>query len=73
MISESCGCGASFSAERSDELKLINSWRTNHKCRPQEGNLAIVDASRSELANWHPIGFSPFPDIEEEDDSKRVR
>ena len=72
MISESCGCGAAFSAERQDELKLLNSWRTSHKCKPSEGNLAIVDSSRSEIAAWHPIGFSPFPDVEEEDDSKRV-
>jgi hypothetical protein len=72
VISESCGCGASFQAERSDELKLLNTWRTSHKCKPSEGNLAIVDSSRSELANYHPIGFSPFPDIEEDDDSKRI-
>jgi hypothetical protein len=72
MISETCSCGASFSAERSDELKLLNTWRTSHKCKPSEGTLAIVDSAKSELAGWHPIGFSPFPDIEEDDDSKRV-
>lgn len=53
MISESCGCGASFQAERSDEIKLLNQWRTSHKCR-SEGNLAIIDSSRSEVA---PLGF----------------
>lgn len=53
MISESCSCGASFQAERSDELKLLNLWRTSHKCR-SEGNLAIIDSSRVETA---PVGF----------------
>jgi hypothetical protein len=54
MISETCGCGAAFQAERQDELKLLNTWRTNHKCR-SEGNLAIIDTSRNETSN--PIGF----------------
>jgi hypothetical protein len=68
-LSETCSCGASFTAERpNDELKLLNAWRTNHKCSPQEGTLAIVDTSRSEIANYHPIGFSPFPDVEEDDE-----
>ena len=71
MISESCSCGASFQAERSDEIKLLNQWRTNHKCR-SEGNLAIVDNSRTETS---PIGFlatglvdparSPYPEWDE--------
>lgn len=67
MISESCGCGASFQAERNDEIKLLNQWRTNHQCR-EVANLAIVDTARSELAGYHPIGFSPFPDVEEDDE-----
>ena len=72
MISESCSCGASFQAERSDEIKLLNQWRTNHKCR-SEGNLAIIDSSRSETSS---IGFmatglvdparSPYPDWDDE-------
>lgn len=32
-ISESCTCGASFTADRDDELKLLNQWRTSHKCK----------------------------------------
>ena len=67
-ISELCSCGASFTAERSDELKLLNAWRINHKCIPTEGSLAIIDTSRTELAGYHPIGFSPFPDLEEDDE-----
>ena len=73
MISETCTCGASFQAERSDEIKLLNQWRVNHKCRT-EGNLAIVDNSRSEHSG--PIGFlatglvdparSPYPDWDDE-------
>jgi hypothetical protein len=67
-LSESCGCGASFSAERAkDELKLLNQWRQQHKCF-EKGDLAIVDSSRTELANYHPIGFSPFGDDGEEED-----
>lgn len=73
MISEACACGASFQAERSDELKLLNTWRSNHKCR-DSGNLAIIDTSRSEHSG--PIGFmatgivdparSPYPDWDDE-------
>lgn len=73
MISETCSCGASFQAERSDEIKLLNQWRVNHKCRT-EGNLAIVDNSRVDLSG--PIGFmatgivdparSPYPDWDDE-------
>lgn len=32
-ISESCSCGASFTADRDDEIKLLNQWRTGHKCK----------------------------------------
>ena len=32
-ISESCSCGASFTADRDDEIKLLNQWRTSHKCK----------------------------------------
>jgi hypothetical protein len=73
VISETCSCGASFQAERSDEIKLLNQWRVNHKCRT-EGNLAIVDNSRVDLSG--PIGFmatgivdparSPYPDWDDE-------
>ena len=73
MISESCGCGASFQAERNDEIKLLNQWRTNHKCK-SEGSLAIIDTSRNEHAGQ--IGFmatglvdparSPYPDWDDE-------
>lgn len=73
MISESCGCGASFQAERSDELKLLNAWRTNHQCK-DTGNLAIIDTARSEHSG--PLGFmatgitdnprSPYPDWDDD-------
>ncbi len=43
-ISESCSCGASFSAERSDELKLLSDWRDRHECRNREV-FAISDSS----------------------------
>ncbi len=66
-LSESCGCGASFSAERpKDELKLLNQWREQHKCF-EKGDLVIVDASRVESAPYHPIGFSPFEGDDDDD------
>lgn len=41
-VSESCACGASFSAERDNELSLLNQWRESHKCpKPQGGGLAL--------------------------------
>jgi hypothetical protein len=64
-LSETCSCGASFSAERNDELKLLNSWRTTHKCQlPKQGDLAIVDSSHSSIAEDFRIpelhiGFRP--------------
>lgn len=69
-ISETCSCGASFSAERNDELKLLNAWRTSHKCMTHDnGSLAIVDNSSTQLADDFRIpelhiGFRPS----EEDD-----
>jgi len=45
-LSESCACGASFSAERDDELSLLNAWRSKHKCpKPERGNLALSAAT----------------------------
>jgi hypothetical protein len=70
-ISETCSCGAAFSAERNDELKLLNQWREQHKCQfPKTGDLAIMDTSRNELAPDYTIpemhiGFRPS---EEDDD-----
>jgi hypothetical protein len=64
-LSETCSCGASFSAERNDELKLLNQWREQHKCEfPKVGDLAIVDNSHSQIAEDFRIpelhiGFRP--------------
>jgi hypothetical protein len=64
-VSEACSCGASFTAERNDELKLLNAWRTTHKCGfPKGGDLAIVDTANTSLMDdprmpeLH-IGFRP--------------
>ncbi len=44
-VSESCGCGGSFSADRpKDELRLLNSWRLAHKCFVG-GDLAVTGGS----------------------------
>ena len=64
-VTETCSCGASFSAERNDELKLLNAWRTNHKCSGHDtGHLAIVDTSTTQIADDFRIpelhiGFRP--------------
>ena len=78
-VSETCSCGASFSAERNDELKLINAWRTTHKCSyPRGGDLAIVDAAQSSIAEDFRIpelhiGFRPSEDDGDDDDRLRNR
>lgn len=71
-LTEVCSCGASFSAERNDELKLLNAWRTSHKCGvPKQGDLAIVDSSFSSIAEdfrvpeLH-IGFRPSEDDDDD-------
>lgn len=67
-LSETCSCGASFTAERSDELKLLNAWRTSHRCAtPKQGDLAIIDTSSTTLAQDTTIpelhiGFRPSED-----------
>jgi hypothetical protein len=49
-LSESCSCGAGFSAERDDELSLLNQWRERHRCpKPQGGSLAL--ASMAEVVD----------------------
>jgi hypothetical protein len=70
-ITETCSCGASFSAERSDELKLVNAWRSQHKCSfPKQGDLAIMDSSRNELAPdfTEPELHIGFRRLEDDDD-----
>jgi hypothetical protein len=71
-LSEVCSCGASFTAERDDELKLLNSWRTTHKCGiPKGGDLAMVDTANTSIMDdprtpeLH-IGFRPSEADEDE-------
>ena len=72
MLSETCSCGAGFQAERSDELKLLNTWRTNHKCPNNDSaGLMVVDTARSEIAPDYTIpemhiGFRGNPEEDEE-------
>ena len=71
-LSEVCSCGASFTAERSDELKLLNAWRISHRCgTPKQGELAIVDTSNNQIADDFRIpelhiGFRPSEDDDDE-------
>lgn len=71
MVSETCACGATFSAERSDELKLLNQWRTSHKCPSNDSaGLVMIDNSRNELAPDYMIPelHIGFRGNDEEDD-----
>jgi hypothetical protein len=67
-LSESCSCGASFSAERDDELRLLNHWRKSHVCpKPERGSLALGAVVESAPVFTEPelhIGFrsDPFDD-----------
>ena len=67
-LSESCACGASFSADRDDELKLLNDWRRSHKCpAPERGDLALsaqIEAAPDYTVPELHIGFrgDPFDD-----------
>lgn len=60
-LSESCACGAGFSAERDDELRLLNEWRGKHKCpKPQGGSLGLSSSVESVSDFVYPelrIGF----------------
>lgn len=47
-LSESCGCGASFTADRDDELKLLNQWRISHKCK-DTGDLIFNNPSTATI------------------------
>ena len=44
-LSESCSCGASFSADRDDQLRLLNQWRKLHACPKQEGGFLVSSVS----------------------------
>lgn len=70
-LSEVCSCGASFTAERDDELKLLNAWRKSHRCHPQPGDLLVtgVDSRADFPGDPEPefkIGFRY--EYEEEDE-----
>lgn len=60
-LSESCSCGAGFSAERDDELLLLNEWRKAHKCpKPQGGSLGLSSSVESAPDYSYPelrLGF----------------
>ena len=62
-LSESCSCGASFTADRDDELKLLNQWRTKHSCKAS-GDLsfnvipnAAIEAVQYETDRELQLGF----------------
>ena len=76
-VSESCSCGASFSAERTDEIKMLTNWRENHKCRDRVEFIAI-DNSKSEPAPEYQvpemhIGFRGREDDDGDENRRRRR
>jgi hypothetical protein len=63
MISETCPCGGSFQAERSDELKLWEAWLARHKCRERaefSGTIssAVERGDNLELDEMRLLGFT---------------
>lgn len=63
MISETCGCGASFQAERSDELHLWEDWLARHSCRNRfefNGSIGsmVERGQNDELDEMRLTGFS---------------
>ena len=71
-VSESCSCGASFTADRDDELKLLNQWRLNHKCKIT-GDLIFNNPSTAVLDK---VDSSTLPELQlgfryDEEDSAR--
>lgn len=72
-ISEACSCGASFTAERKDELRLLKDWRANHRCERKEDPLVIMDNSSITVAHDYTtipelhIGFRPNEGDDDDD------
>jgi hypothetical protein len=56
-VSESCSCGASFSADGDSVIRLLREWRKNHVCKPVEAadNDTLVMTSAD--TKTEPIGF----------------
>lgn len=36
-VSETCSCGATFSAEGDNVVRLLREWRKEHTCKPVDG------------------------------------
>lgn len=62
-VSESCSCGASFTVDRDDEIRLLNQWRTGHKCKVSEDLIfntvpsPITDTLQYETDREMQLGF----------------
>lgn len=67
-LSESCSCGAGFSADRDDELRLLNQWRKSHVCPgPERGSLVLSSSSETVHDFVYPnlrVGFRGDEDFE---------
>lgn len=61
-LSESCTCGAGFTAEDDDRLAVINEmmdWRTGHKCGLRLGEVSAHGINGGQFQ----IGFQPDGDL----------
>ena len=59
-VSESCSCGASFTADRDDEIKLLNQWRNGHKCKTS-GDLIFNNPIQSVTES---LSYSTEPELQ---------
>jgi hypothetical protein len=58
-VSESCSCGAAFSAEGDNVVRLLREWRKDHVCteKPEpaaEGTFTVSNAQVEQA----PVGFA---------------
>lgn len=58
-VSETCSCGASFSADGDNVARLLKEWRSSHTCpdKPEpaaEGTFTVSSAQVEQA----PIGFA---------------
>jgi len=61
VISETCACGAAFSADGDNVVRLVREWRKTHVCfepKPDASSETIF-TSASTVIESVPLGFAP--------------
>jgi hypothetical protein len=65
MIRERCSCGAEIEVDETNPMKIVATWRRNHKCRTpveQRDSSTLTATERQEADERSPefhIGFRP--------------